>query len=306
MRRRDRNEITQYDDYEVHVVGAKPIGSEDLVHVLLTAPWTVFLAIVVSAYLGLNAIFASIYLGVGGVTGVHGFVDAFFFSVQTMGTIGYGAMSPATVAANSIVVIESVTGLLVTALATGLVFMRFSRTRAKIRFSSHVAISPVDGTPNLAIRVGNERRVPIVDMSFRLTLTRTTVTKEGVTLYRAEHLPLVHERAPMLVRSMTLRHVVDAKSPIFADTPGSFEEGHVELVVAASGTDESTLQPVHARKTWTLKNVVWGARLADLMSQPSPKKMVLDLRRFHDLVPTDATETFPYVAKEDELPKSAT
>ena len=288
------------------MVGAEPLGSEDLVHVLLTAPWTVFLAIVVSAYLGLNAIFALIYLGVGGVTGVHGFVDAFFFSVQTMGTIGYGAMSPATVAANSVVVVESITGLLVTALATGLVFMRFSRTRAKIRFSSHVAISPVDGTPNLTIRVGNERRVPIVDMSFRLTLTRTTVTKEGVTLYRAEHLPLVHERAPMLTRSMTLRHVVDEKSPIFTDTPGSFEEGDIELVIAASGTDESTLQPVHARKTWPVKNVVWGARLADLMSQPSPDKMVLNLRRFHDLVPTDATETFPYVAKENELPKSAT
>ena len=92
MRRRDRKEITKYDDYEVHVVGAAPLGSEDLVHVLLTAPWTAFLAVVVSAYLGLNAIFASIYLVVGGVTGVHGFADAFFFSVQTMGTIGYGAM----------------------------------------------------------------------------------------------------------------------------------------------------------------------------------------------------------------------
>ena len=304
MRRRDRKEITKYDDYEVHVVGAAPLGSEDLVHVLLTAPWTAFLAVVVSAYLGLNAIFASIYLVVGGVTGVHGFADAFFFSVQTMGTIGYGAMSPATVAAHSVVVVESVTGLLVTALATGLVFMRFSRTRAKIRFASHVPISPIDGTPNLTIRVGNERRVPIVDMSFRLTLTRTTVTKEGVTLYRAEHLPLVHERAPMLARSMTLRHVVDEKSPIFADTPGSFEEGDIELVLAASGTDESTLQPVHARKTWPVKNVIWGARFADLMSQPSPDKMVLDLRRFHDLVPTEPTETFPYVAKEDALPKS--
>lgn len=306
MRQRDRKEITRYDDYEVHVVGADPLGSEDLVHLLLTAPWTVFLAIVVSAYLGLNALFALVYLGVGGVAGVHGFGDAFFFSVQTMGTIGYGGMSPATVAANSVVVAESVTGLLVTALATGLVFMRFSRTRAKVHFSSHVAISPLDGTPNLTIRVGNARRVPIVDMSFRLTLTRTTVTKEGVTLYRAEHLPLVHERAPSLARAMTLRHVVDEKSPIFADGPGSFEEGDVELVIAVSGTDESTLQPVHARKTWPVKNVVWGARLADLMSQPSPRTMVLDLRRFHDLVPTDPTEAFPYVAKEDELPKSGT
>lgn len=302
MRKRShREEVTRYEDYEIRVIGAEPPGPEDLYHLLLTAPWTVFLGVIVGSYLGLNALFAGVYLFVGGVQGVKSFADAFFFSVQTMGTIGYGAMTPVTVAANTAVVVESVTGLVVTALSTGLVFVRFSRSRAKIRFSSRAAITPVDGATNLTLRVGNVRRAPIVDVSFRLTLVRTTITKEGVTLYRAEQLPLVHDRAPLLTRSLTLRHVLDDKSPLLADTPRSFEEADIELVIAASGTDESTLQPVHARKTWAWKNVVWGARLADLMSEPTPNHFVLDVSRFHDLVPSEATEAFPYQATPESL-----
>jgi len=297
----DRREVTQFDDYEVEVIGANRIGLDDLVHVALTTRWSFFLAALCAAYLTLNALFAGAYVAVGGVTGVSSFVDAFYFSVQTMGTIGYGGMAPTTHAANAVVVLESMTGLVVTALATGLIFMRFSRARAKIRFSTRAAITPIDGVPTLTIRVGNERRANVVDASVRLTLTRTTTTKEGSTLYLAEYLPLVHERTPVLNRAITLRHVIDAKSPLAKDTPASFMEGEVELVLALSATDETTLQPVHARKTWSAKNIVWGARLADLMSEPEPSRLVIDLRRFHDLVPSAATEAFPYSAREEDL-----
>ena len=297
--RADRREITRYKDYEVHVVGGNPLGFEDAYHALLVAPWSVALGVIVGFYLGLNALFACLYLLVGGVTNVTSFVDAFFFSVQTMGTIGYGAMAPVSHAANAIVVVESVTGLVVTALATGIVFVRFSRTRAKVRFTSRVAICLIDGVKTLTLRVGNERRAPIADASFRMTATRTTVTKEGVTLYRAEQLPLVHDRAPQLTRALTLRHVIDEKCPLFSDTPETFAKVELEIMVSLSATDEATLQPVHARTNFSAGSIVWGARLADVMSEPAPDRFELDLRRFDVLVPCEKTEEFPYSSDPD-------
>src|SRR5262245_19572652 len=129
-------------DYAIHVVGAPPSNWSDLYHALLRMPWWLALSGIVFVYLALNVLFALGYLVVGGIANAHhgSFSDAFYFSVQTMGTIGYGSMYPVGRAANVLVVIESVAGLLVTALATGLVFARFSQTRARVAFSSRVAI----------------------------------------------------------------------------------------------------------------------------------------------------------------------
>jgi inward rectifier potassium channel len=134
------------------------------------------LAIIVGVYLALNVLFALAFLAVGGIANLPAgsFVDAFFFSVQTMGTIGYGAMYPVSRAANWIVVAESIAGLLATAVSTGLVFARFSQIRPRMMFSSRLAVGPLDGVPTLMIRVGNARRGRIVDVSFRLLLARTT------------------------------------------------------------------------------------------------------------------------------------
>jgi inward rectifier potassium channel len=211
-----------------------------------------------------------------------------------MGTVGYGAMFPRTHPANLLVVLESLTGLVVTAVATGLVFMRFSRTRPKVRFGSKVALGSLEGTPTLMIRVGNRRRSGILDASARLTIVRTSRGKDGVAHYFSEHVPLVHERTGVLGRALTLRHVIDERSPIVRDTPESFEAGDIELALAISGTDETTLQPVHARATWSAKNVVWGARPADMFSEPESDVVRMDLRKFDDVVPTEALPGFPY------------
>lgn len=302
-RPKTRNEVARYRDYEVHTIGAERPGFHDLYHFLLTVPWWGALTVIGGGYLALNALFAIGYLQVGGVVNAEpgSFLDAFFFSVQTMGTIGYGVMAPVTRGANALVVLESLTGLVVTALATGLVFVRFSRVRTKVRFSSRVAVAPVDGVPTLMIRVGNERKAQIVDASFRLNLTRTLTTKEGMTLYRAEQLTLVHDKAPLLTRSLMMRHVIDASSPLSKDTPASIAESELELTASLTATDETSLQPVHARATWSAREIVYGARLADVMSEPEPDKLVLDLRRFHELVPTDATDAFPYSADAESL-----
>jgi inward rectifier potassium channel len=291
-----RREIQRNQSYEVHILGTPRPGLRDLYHALLRVPWWATLLTIVGGYLSLNTLFAALYVAVGGIANCasDSYWDAFFFSVQTMGTIGYGTMYPLTRGANILVVAESVTGLIVTALATGLVFVRFSQTRPRLVFSAKAAISPVDGVPTLAVRVGNERRNQIVNTSFRLTLVRTTRTAEGVTVYRALELPLVRDRAHALSRAWMISHRIVPGTPLHDQTPQSLTASDAELIVEVVGTDDTSLQPVHAIYTWYAGTIVWGARLADIVSETPEGNMVVDLTRFHDVVPSLATETFPY------------
>jgi inward rectifier potassium channel len=281
--------------YEIHIVGAPRLPLADLYHALLRVPWWMALLVIVGGYLFLNALFALGFMAVGGVANVHpgSFDEAFFFSVQTMGTIGYGTMAPVSEGAHVLVVAESVTGLIVTALATGLVFVRVSRTRARVMFCARAAIGPMDGVPTLMIRVGNERRTPIVDATFRMTWTRTIRTLEGVTIYRSVELPLIKDKATALARSWTVLHELKPGGPLTKETPDSFLASDAEVTLSLSGIDDTSGQPVNAHHTWYAKEVVWGARLADILSEDGPK-MTLDLTKFHDLTATQPTEGFPY------------
>lgn len=294
----DRREVVQSEGYEIRVVGGPPFNLRDLYHLLLRVPWWAAIGFIVAAYLGLNATFAALYLAVGGVANATpgSFLDAFFFSVQTMGTIGYGQMYPATRLANALVVAESVASLVATALATGLVFSRFSQTRARVAFSSQVAIGPLDGVPTLMIRVGNERRGRLVDVAFRLTLARTTRTAEGVAIFRNLDVPLVRERAPSLSRAWMVIHRIAPGSPFLGDTPASLPASEAELTLEVSGFDNVSGQPVHAQRTWQASAIVWGARLADVLTELPDGNLQIDLQRFHDLTPTRPAPEFPYGA----------
>ena len=284
---RGRREVFRTAAYTIHVIGTPALGLRDLYHALLRVPWWAAFAVIVGSYLGLNLIFAMLYLWTGGVANARAgsLSDVFFFSVETMGTVGYGTMYPATTAANVLMVAESVTGLLVTALATGLVFVRFSQTRPRLVFSSKVAIGPFDGAPTLMLRVGNERRGNIVGSQFHLTLTRTQTTAEGVTIYRSEDLNLLRSRAPALSRSWTVLHRITEGSPLHGYDAERLAAVDGELQLEVVGVDDTSLQPVHARYTWFAGSVVWGAHLADVISETPEGDMILDLRNFHEVVP---------------------
>ncbi|HEY6005373.1 MAG TPA: ion channel [Anaeromyxobacter sp.] len=298
MPRTPRHETYSGEGYQIRVVGGARHGLRDLYHGMLRVPWWAALAVIVGVYLALNVLFAALYLAVGGIAHAApgSFADAFFFSVQTMGTIGYGSMYPESRAANVVVVAESVAGLVVTALATGLVFARFSQTRARVLFSTRAAISPFDGVPTLTMRVGNERRNVIIDASFKLTLMRTTRTAEGVTVYRTVDLRLVRDHAPGLSRAWNVNHRIEPGSPLHGETPESLASSDAELTLTVSGVDDTSLQLVHARHTWIAQSIVWGARLADITSEAPDGAFVIDLRQFHELVPTEPATGFPYVS----------
>jgi inward rectifier potassium channel len=280
----------------VVVVGTKSHPLRDAYHSVLKMQWGTVLAVIAAAFLGCNFLFALAYLAVGGVHGARegSLRDAFYFSVQTMGTVGYGAMYPESDAANMLMVAESVVGLILTALATGIVFARFQLSTGMVIFSNRATISLFDGVPTLALRVGNDRASAIFDAQVRVTLTRTERTREGVLFYRMYDLPLVRERAPALYRSFSVMHKIDEASPLRTMSPTACKVEEVELLVTLVGTDDTSLQPVHGRKRYTDVDIVWGARLADVLRERPDGVLELDITKFHDVTTTKPTPEFPF------------
>jgi inward rectifier potassium channel len=289
---------------DIVLVGGRQRPLSDVYHASLRATWPVTLLAICLVFLGSNVLFALAFLTTGGIAHAEpgSFPDAFYFSVQTMGTIGYGAMYPETGAANALVVAEAVFGLLITAISTGLVFAKFSRPTSRIAFSQDVAISPMNGVPTLAFRVGNERSNTIIEAMIRVAVIRTERTEEGVLFYRMYELQLVRDRSPALSRSWNVLHVIDEKSPLHGATPETARKDELELVATVVGTDDTSLQPVHGRHQYLTEDIVWGARLADALTESPDGKIQLDLTRFHDIEPTAPTPTFPY-RWDDSAPK---
>lgn len=273
-------------NYELVVLGSRPSPLRDFYHVLLRLNWPLTVALIVGGYLGANAVFAELYLATGGIEGAGegSFTDAFFFSVQTMGTIGYGAMSPRSTAANSVVVLESVVGLVLTALATGLFFAKLSRPSARVVFSRKAVVCRHRGKPTLMLRVSNERGNAIVDAQLRAVVSRTE-RDAGELFYRSIDIKLMRDRAPTLSRSFSIMHTIDEASPFWGATAESVAAAEYELQVMIIGIDDVSMQTVHTSYTYQFDEILWGVRLVDVLSEPGSGHMVLDLRKFHDVEP---------------------
>jgi inward rectifier potassium channel len=137
----------------------------------------------------------------------------------------------------------------------------------------------------LMLRVGNERRSRVIDAKFRLSVTRTTKTAEGVTIYRTVDLPLIRDHATALSRAWNVMHVITPGSPLEGATAESLAATEAEINLLLTGTDDTSLQPVHGLYTWLASDVVFGHRLADIVSDLPDGNMLIDLARFHDVVP---------------------
>ncbi|HWL87116.1 MAG TPA: ion channel [Polyangiaceae bacterium] len=281
---------------QVRVVNAPRAVTRDVYHLMMAVPWWAAVLVIVVIFLVLNALFALCYMVTHGIANARpdSFADAFFFSVQTMGTIGYGAMYPSSLVANLLMVAEAVVSLVVTAMATGLVFAKFSQSQARIFFSEQAVIAPMNSVPTLMFRVGNARNNQIVEANIRVVLMRTERTAEGMTFYRMYDLPLARERTPALYRSWTAMHSIVPGSLLHGQTPASLKQSEVELIVTVIGIDDTSLQPVHARHRYTDDQVVWGARHADVIHEEPSGEVVIDMQGFHTLIPTEPIADFPY------------
>jgi inward rectifier potassium channel len=292
----------QLGSEEIEIVGMQPSAwANDLYHLLIRAPWWVDLVALSAAFLGANVLFAVAFTVVGGVEGAHSFGDRFFFSVQTMGTIGYGAMYPRSTGAEIIVTVSSLTQIFLTAVTTGLVFSKFSIPRARVQFALHPVMTPYDGLPTLQFRIGNQRDSRMLEAVVRVVYIRTERTREGVTMYRMYDLRLERERSPALARSWTVLHKIEGDSPLVGASPESLQRDEGELILTLTGTDEASAQPLHAQQHYYADSIRWGYRHADMLSERSDGRLQLDMNRFHELVTTVPCDGFPY--GEGALPR---
>lgn len=259
----------------------------DIYHSFLKARWPVSLAMITGGWFAVNLVFAVIYWGVGGVEGADGFFDCLSFSVQTMATIGYGVIHPESREATAVMIVESMISIVVTALTTGLVFSKFSRPTTRVAFSSVVVITNFEGKRTLMFRVGNRRSNIIIEAQLHLVALLTTVTAEGETFYRAHDLPLVRDRQVGMTRGWTVMHVIDEASPLFGLDEAGLRARELELHVVLSGTDDVTIQPVHAMKSYGDAAVKFGYRFEDTISQLEGGLFVIDLAKFDAIVPDD-------------------
>jgi inward rectifier potassium channel len=271
----------------VRAVGRPWEPQKDIYHFLLGRSWFAFFCAVALGFLTANAMFAVVYMSQpGGISGARpgSFEDAFFFSVQTMATIGYGAMSPVTRFAHIIVTVEALVGILTVALVTGITFSKFSRPSARIVFSEKMVIAPRNGVPHLMFRLANWRQNQVLEAQLRLILLVTERTLEGETLRRPHELPLVRERNALFSLTWLAMHKIDEHSPFFGpDALPRLRAAGAQIFASLYGVDETVGQNIHARYPYTLDDIVGDARFVDLLVDLPDGTRQLDYRVFHDI-----------------------
>ncbi len=266
-------------------VGSARHGRRDLYHQMLTMPWSWFFGVQAAAYLVFNAVFALLYVAApGSVANARpgSFADAFFFSVQTMATIGYGVMAPQTLYANVLVTVEALMGMASFAVAAGLIFARFSRPTARILFSRVAVVTPFNGVPTLMFRCANERRNQIFEAQVHVDFARQETSAEGLELRRSYELALARNRNPQFSLSWTVMHPIDAQSPLYGIDPDLLAGQEASIVVTLTGIDETLSQTVFARIGYRADEILWGRKFVDILSETEAGETLVDYRRFHD------------------------
>jgi inward rectifier potassium channel len=236
---------------------------------MISTPWPLFFLLVMAAFLVINSLFALAYWVVGvdnlknaeAATSAMTFLNAFFFSAHTLTTVGYGNMWPVGLAANSVAVVESVVGVLGFAIATGLMFGRFSRPSARFGFSKSLLVSPYMGGTSLQFRVVNRRSNNIIDLDARVLLMLVEVS-DGKPQRRYQLLTLERQSVLFFPLTWTVVHPIVEGSPLWGKTAEELEQKQAEVLIMMKGHDESFGQSVHARFSYRYDEIVWGARFA--------------------------------------------
>jgi inward rectifier potassium channel len=261
-------------------------------HALLTLSWPRFFALVASGYFAANLLFAVLYFACGpyALDGWHTsqpferFEDAFFFSVQTLATIGYGRMTPNGVAVNLLVTVEALVGLMGFALATGLLFARFSRPSARLVFSRNAVVGPFRGGRALMFRLANERSSQLTEVSAIVSLSRLEDSPAG-PVRRFHELRLDRPKVVFLPLHWVVVHPIDERSPLWGVEEAAFCSSQAEILILLAGMDETFSQAVHARTSYRSEEVVWNARFADMFLRTDEGLVGVDMRRIHEIEP---------------------
>jgi inward rectifier potassium channel len=269
-------------------IGGRIHPLADFYHSIMRASWPVTFGLILASLIVVNVLYALVYLLLGdGVEGVRAgnFEDCFFFSVQTLATIGYGKMVPVSRAAHIVVTFEAFTGVIVTAVTTGILFAKFSRPTARVLFSNVCVIAPYEGKPTLMFRIANERSNRIVQASVKVSVLRYITTAEGHMHRRLIDLKLHRSDSAMFAITWTVFHTIDEASPFFGATSESLIKEQFGVVCTLVGLDETLAQTVHARYSWDADRILYDRRFVDVLIDNADGTRVMDLGKFHDTLP---------------------
>jgi len=269
---------------EVVTEGISRSVLQDLFHHFMTVGWPRLFATFAAFFLAFDVLFGCLYdLVPGCIANLNppGFAGAFFFSVETLATVGYGDMHPQTFYGHTVAMVEIFVGLMSLALITGMMFARFSRPRARFLFSRNAVVR------TLMFRAANERQNVVQEATAQLRLLRNEVTREGFRIRRVIDLPLLRSQHPMFILGWNLMHVIDENSPLHGQTAESLENAAVMFILSVSGTDETTGQVLMARAEYHSGDIRWDETFRDILEVAADGTMHFDYGKFHDVVPLE-------------------
>ena len=261
---------------------------QDLYHVFMTVSWPRLFLSFGGFFFAFNLLFAALYsLQANGIAHLNppGFWGRFFFSVETLATVGYGDMHPQTIFAHIVASFEIFTGMMSLALIAGMMFARFSRPTARILFARHAVIRPLDAQPTLMLRAANERHNVIMEAQAHLRLVREERSVEGYRIRRIHDLPLRRSEQTAFLSGWTLMHTMTPDSPLAGATSETLRTDNAFLILTLSGVDETTGQTLMARQEYLPEDLRWQHTFADILSRGEDGIDRIDYRRFHDIEP---------------------
>lgn len=259
--------------------------SDDLYHRTLRLSWPQFFLLIALAYGTVNLIFGILYFAQPGsiLNSRPGFFrDAFFFSVETFGTIGYGVLAPGTDYANVLMTLETLIGLTFTAITTGIMFARISRPTARVLFSDSAVIAIHEGVPTLMVRAGNARPNQILEADASLALLRNEISPENLRMRRFYDLKLERSHTPIFALSFTVMHKIDEASPLFGLDTASLADMDAEFILSLTGLDETSAQPVYARHSYLARDLRFGHAYIDMISLMPDGKRLINYALIHE------------------------
>ena len=291
LRRKHRNNkahLIRVGDREIETLGLNQGFWTDLYHRSMTVYWPVFFGAAAVIFIALNGVFALLYsLGADPIANVSSerFLELFYFSIETLATVGYGDMHPQTDYGHFIATIEIFTGMCFLAVLTGLVFARFSRPRARFVFAENPVVATRDGRPTLMIRLANARHNTISRATVRLWLLRIEKSMEGDQFRRFHELKVERGQHPVFMLSWTIFHTIDAESPLHGATAEKMAKADASLVLNVSGLDDASAQQLYARRVYPAEDIRWGYRYRDITGVSPEGRFQLDYTKFNDVVP---------------------
>jgi len=261
---------------------ARRLDWRDPYHFALAMSWPRFVLLLLSVDLSLNFIFALLYMAQpGAIANAHpgSLSDAFFFSLETLATVGYGVMAPATLYGHIVASVEIFAGMTFMAIMTGLVFVRFSRPRARVIYAENAVIGHFNGTRTLMVRIGNGRSHAMAETKAQLSALINEWTSEGQFFRRIYDLPLARAHIPIFGLTWTLMHTIDEESPLFRFDRESFPKMVTRLFLSIESRDPSLSATVYDSKDYDPSEILFGYRYADAVAIDAEGRTIADLSR---------------------------